>query len=72
MATVRVSANLLEGEAEIALRTGVEKIWESPWGMATMMEKGWRTYEHKVMLPVSPRGYYQLQIALEGGRQGGH
>jgi hypothetical protein len=64
--TIRVSANLLEGDAEIALRAGVEKIWESPWGTAAKMDRGWRTYEHKVMLPVSPRGYYQLQIAFDG------
>jgi hypothetical protein len=64
--TVRVSADLIDGDVEIALRAGVEKIWESPFGMATRMDKGWKTYKHKVELPLSPRGYYQLQIAFEG------
>ena len=64
--TVRVSADIIDGDVEIALRAGVEKIWESPFGMATRMDKGWKTYEHKVELPLSPRGYYQLQIAFEG------
>lgn len=64
--TVRVSADLLEGEAEIALRAGVEKIWEPPFGTAMVMQKGWKTYEHTVELPRSPRGYYMVQIAFEG------
>ena len=64
--TVRVSANLLEGDAQIALRAGVEKIWEPPFGAAFPMEKGWKIYEHTVELPIAPRGYYQMQIAFEG------
>lgn len=64
--TVRVSAGLIEGEAQIALRAGVEKIWEPPFGATFPMQKGWKTYEHKVALPPSPRGYYMLQIAFEG------
>jgi len=64
--TVRVSADLLDGDVEIALRAGVEKIWEAPYGTAAKMQKGWKTYEHKVELPVAPRGYYQMQIAFEG------
>lgn len=64
--TVRVSANLLEGDMEISLRAGVEKIWESPFAGTFKLQPGWNVYEHTVELPPSPRGYYQLQIAFEG------
>lgn len=64
--TVRISARLLEGECQIALRAGVERIWEAPFGMSTEMIRGWRTYEHTVQLPISPHGYYQVQYAFEG------
>lgn len=63
---IRVSADLLDGEADIALRAGVEKIWEPPFGTSFKMQKGWKTYEHTIELPPAPRGYYQMQIAFEG------
>lgn len=64
--TVRVSANLLEGEGEISVRAGVEEIWKSPFAATHRMRQGWNTYDLNVELPQSARGYYQLQIAFEG------